>query len=287
MSAPLDGVLIVDKPEGPTSSDIVLRLRRLCRGEKVGHTGTLDPLATGLVQFLALDDKVYRATARLGARTDTGDREGRVVEERPVPSLDLARVEVALKTLRGEQLQRPPMYSAVKVLGERLYEIARRGEEVERAPRPIRVDRFDLIALEPPLLTVEIACSKGTYVRTLVEELGERLSCGAHLTALRRLRSGRFEIEQAVELSAIERASPPERQALLRDRLITLEAAVAGLPVRRLDAREADGVRHGRAPAAAGATPGLCALLDPAGALVAMGEVEGERLRLACVLSSA
>ncbi len=293
-SRSVDGVLVVDKPMGPTSSDVVVRVRRLLRGEKVGHTGTLDPLATGvlplclgratrLVQFLALDDKEYRATARLGIRTDTGDSEGRTLEERPVPELSPQAIEQALATLRGDQLQRPPMYSAVKVGGERLYEIARRGGEVERAARPIRVDRFDLASADGATLVLDVRCSKGTYVRTLVEDLGERLGCGAHLTALRRLRSGQFGLRGAVTLDELERA--PDREALAREQAVPLEGALAGLPSVRLGEREAAGVRHGRLPRLE--AQGRVALLGPAGELLAIAETEGEKPRLACVLAPA
>jgi tRNA pseudouridine55 synthase len=283
---PLEGILVIDKPSGPTSSDVVQRVKRLLRATKVGHTGTLDPLATGvlplclgratrLAQFLTEADKSYRAEVRLGVRTDTGDSQGRAVQERPVPVLTATEIEAALATLRGEQLQTPPMYSAVKVAGERLYEAARRGEEVARAARPVRVDRFELIGATADSLTVEVDCSKGTYVRTLVEDLGERLGCGAHVTALRRLRSGRFGLGEAVSLEALEAAAPPERVRLAAGRLFSLERAVDGMPRQRLDANAAEGVRHGRVPPAESAPAGLVALVDGAGCLLAVARADG------------
>jgi tRNA pseudouridine55 synthase len=199
-----------------------------------------------------------------------------VIQERPVPPLAAADVEAALAQLRGDQLQTPPMYSAVKVAGERLYQAARRGEEVARAARPIRVDRFELIALAPNGLTVEVECSKGTYVRTLVEDLGEKLGCGAHLTGLCRFRSGRFGLAEALTLQAIEAAAPPERLALARSKLVSMEQAVGALPRLTLDARTAAGVRHGRAPSAGAAPAGLLALFDEAGALLAVARANGK-----------
>ncbi len=210
----LDGILVVDKPAGPTSSDVVQAVKRLLRADKVGHTGTLDPLATGVLplclgkatrlsQYLLDADKGYRATLRLGARTDTGDAEGRVVEEKPVPELGREGLEAVLASLIGEQLQKPPMYSAVKVGGERLYERARRGEQVERAARPIRIAALGLVELAPPLLVVDVVCSKGTYVRVLAEDIGERLGTAAHLAALRRTRSGGFSEADAVPLAEL------------------------------------------------------------------------------------
>jgi tRNA pseudouridine55 synthase len=268
----LEGILVIDKPSGPTSSDVVQRVQRLLRADRVGHTGTLDPLATGVLplclgratrlsQFFTEADKSYRTEVRLGARTDTGDSLGKIVQERQVP---------ALATLRGEQLQTPPMYSAVKVAGERLYEAARRGEEVARAARPIRVHRFELMAVTASGLTLEVDCSKGTYVRTLVEDLGEKLGCGAHLTALRRLRSGRFGLEDALPLEALERV------ALARGKLFSMERAVETLPRLVLDAAAATGVRHGRVPKGGDAPAGLLALFDEAGALLAVARADGK-----------
>ncbi len=282
----MDGVLVVDKPAGPTSSDVVLRVKRLLRAARVGHTGTLDPMATGvlplclgsatrLAQFLSDADKSYRATVRLGVRTDTGDAEGRPVESKPVPPLDEARIEAALATLRGPLMQTPPMYSAVKVGGVRLYERARRGEAVERAPRAVTVRRFTLCELAPPDLVVEVECSKGTYVRQLAEDLGARLGTVAHLAALRRLTAAGFGLDRAVALDALERAAPDDRAALVREKLLPPARALDGLPRRTLTPEETVSVRHGRAPKGGAETAGPVALVDPSGALVAVARSDG------------
>jgi len=294
----LDGVLLIDKPSGPTSSDVVLRVRRWLGDEKVGHTGTLDPLATGLLplclgratrlsSFLIESDKEYRATLRLGIRTDSCDAQGRVVEERPVPALTQEAIEPRLATLRGEQQQTPPMHSAVKVGGKRLYKLAHKGQEIPRAPRPIVVRSLELEEFALPSLTLRIACSKGTYIRVLAEELGERLGCGAHLTALRRLRSGRFGLEDAIPLDALEELAPAARRGQVVERLIPMERALEGMAELRVDDAEAEALSHGRVPQRdLGALRGPVALLDPAGRLLALAEALPDRLRLVRVLNA-
>jgi tRNA pseudouridine55 synthase len=294
----LDGILLVDKPSGPTSSDVVLRVRRWVGAGKVGHTGTLDPLATGLLPlclghatrlaaFLTEADKEYRATVRLGVRTDSGDAQGRTLEERPVPPLELEAIEEALATLRGDQQQTPPMHSAVKVAGTRLYELAHKGQAVPRLPRPIVVRELRVEELALPSLTLRIACSKGTYVRVLAEDLGERLGCGAHLTALRRLRVGRFDIEDAVPFEELERLPPEARRSSIEARLVPMEQALQGMPSLQVDEGEAQGLSHGRAPRrVVGALRGPVALLGPNGKLLALAEALPDRLRLLRVLNA-
>lgn len=213
----MHGVLVIDKPPGLSSAQTVEDVKRALRPrfaiERAGHGGTLDPLATGvlpvclgaatkLAQYLLADDKAYEATGHLGVETDTLDRGGKVIAERDA-SVTEAALRAAIERHRGELDQVPPMYSAIKQGGVRLYEKARAGEEVERAPRRIRVDRLELLAFSPPRFTVDIACSKGTYVRSLVADIGAMLGCGAHLAELRRTRSGRFSIEQAVPLAGL------------------------------------------------------------------------------------
>jgi len=204
----MNGVLVLDKPTGLSSATAVDHVKRTLRAARAGHGGTLDPIATGvlsvclgaatkLAQFLLADDKAYIADGILGVETDTLDRGGRIVAQHPVDVREDA-LRAAIARHLGEQDQVPPMYSALKQGGVRLYDLARAGEDVERAPRRIRVDRFELLAFEPPRFRVAIACSKGTYVRSLVADLGSALGCGAHLAELRRTRSGRFTIEQAV-----------------------------------------------------------------------------------------
>ena len=214
----MHGVLVIDKPGGVSSTFVVDKVRRALHMVKAGHGGTLDPIATGVLpicvgsgtkvaQFLLADDKAYVAEGLLGVTTDTLDRAGRVLDERPVdPGLTRDDVLAALARFTGELDQVPPMYSAIKQGGTRLYHRARAGEDVERPPRRIRIDQLELVAFEPPRFRIAVACSKGTYVRSLVADLGDALGVGAHLTELRRTRSGRFTLEHAVPLDAIDPA---------------------------------------------------------------------------------
>ncbi|HEY5673248.1 MAG TPA: tRNA pseudouridine(55) synthase TruB [Malonomonas sp.] len=210
----MHGILLIDKPAGLTSHDVVRQVRRICRTKKVGHAGTLDPLATGvlpvavgdgtkILQFLLAEDKSYRATLRFGITTDTLDAEGQVQQQRPVPVDVLDRLEPACELFRGYIEQIPPMYSALKKDGVPLYKLARNGQTVEREARQVRVDRLEIISQQLPDLTIEVDCSKGTYIRTLAADIGEELGCGAHLTALRRLRCGRFSIADCVTLDEL------------------------------------------------------------------------------------
>jgi tRNA pseudouridine55 synthase len=234
----IHGILVLDKPAGMTSATAVDHVRHALGISRAGHGGTLDPIATGvlpiclgagtkLAQFLLAEDKAYLAEGVLGIETDTLDRTGRVVAERPVTVSREALAE-ALAARVGEQTQIPPMYSAIKQGGVRLYDRARAGEEVERAPRPIRIDRLELLAFEPPRFRIAIACSKGTYVRSLIADLGTAVAAGAHLAELRRIRSGRFGIEQAVTLDRLGEAElvPPEH-ALDLERVTAPRALVA------------------------------------------------------------
>jgi tRNA pseudouridine55 synthase len=209
-----DGFLVVDKPPGVTSHDVVAVVRAVTGLKKVGHTGTLDPFATGvlplalgnatrLIQFLDEDRKVYDATVRLGAATDTGDPTGSVVAEGPVPAMDRARVEAVLSTFLGQRMQVPPKYSAVKVAGRPLYDYARKGETVEVKARPIRIDAMELVSIEGPRVRVMIHCSRGTYARVLAEEIGEALGTFGHLEELRRVASGPFHLDASVGFSRI------------------------------------------------------------------------------------
>jgi tRNA pseudouridine55 synthase len=291
----MDGILIIDKPEGWTSHDVVARARRVLREKRVGHTGTLDPFATGvlvllvgratrLAQFHAGAEKEYLATIRLGFATDTGDLTG---ERRAgegtadCSTLKLEELEAALAPLRGEFGQVPPMYSAKKVAGKKLYELARRGEEVERKAVPVRVGEFEIVAdeNEAPIKTNEdgtcdvrarVVCSAGTYVRALAESFGENLKTGAHLAALRRTRAGEFGLERAVSLEEL-----PKLVEEGTEFLVPLEAALPRLPSAHLTAEEARRVRHGAAVAAresSGWEDGAhVALLDERGALLAVG----------------
>ncbi|MBI2813378.1 MAG: tRNA pseudouridine(55) synthase TruB [Opitutae bacterium] len=217
----MEGVLLVDKPQGLTSHDVVYHLRRKLHLKKIGHAGTLDPMATGVLvmligkatrisQFLMSVDKAYEGEATLGIVTDSQDAEGEVMETRPVPELTAAGVREVMKTFLGDQYQTPPMHSAIKVGGVPLYKMARKGEEVEREPRFIRVTEFKLLSFAPPKLTFGLHCTKGTYVRTIAHDLGQKLGCGAHLSALRRTASGRFTIAHCLPLDQIEALALPD-----------------------------------------------------------------------------
>jgi tRNA pseudouridine55 synthase len=228
----MEGVLLVDKPKGLTSHDVVYHLRRKLQMKKIGHAGTLDPMATGVLvmligkatrisQYLMSTDKVYEGEATLGVVTDSQDAEGEVLTTVPVPELTEAQVRETMKTFLGDQYQTPPMHSAIKVDGVKLYQLARKGEEVEREPRFIRVARFELLSFALPRLTFDLHCTKGTYVRTIAHDLGQKLGCGAHLSALRRTASGKFTIAQCLPLDQIEALALPE----IEKRLIPVHEA--------------------------------------------------------------
>ena len=241
----LHGVLLLDKPLGWSSNDALQKAKWLLRAEKAGHTGTLDPLATGLLPLcfgaatkfsqVSLDaDKAYRATLRLGQRTSTGDLEGEVVQERPVRVLPEA-LQAAIQRYTGAIDQLPPMHSALKKDGKALYEYARAGQTVERAARRVRIHAIDTVRWQDDELVIDVRCSKGTYIRTLAEDIGEALGCGAHLTGLRRTASGPISLQGAVSLAELEAMDEPARLALLQP----VDALLADWPSVALDADEA------------------------------------------------
>lgn len=210
-----EGILLVDKPPGITSHDVVNRVRRRLQMRRVGHAGTLDPTATGLLiilvgkatkvsQYLMSLDKIYEGTLKLGQSTDTHDTEGEVVEDKVVPELSVEEVGAYFDEFVGDQYQIPPMFSAKKIGGVPLYKLARRGKVVEREARFIRVSSIELKEVALPLVDFRISCSKGTYVRTLVHDLGQRIGCGAHLVTLRRIAIERVHLEDAVSLEEFE-----------------------------------------------------------------------------------
>ena len=295
MEVASDGVLIVDKPAGPTSFEVVDRVRRALGAAKAGHTGTLDPAATGVLavcvgeavklqQFLTEGDKAYEATVAFGAATDTEDAEGQVTERGDPSSVSAARVASALPGLVGELSQLPPMYSAVRVGGRRLHEAARAGLVVERRPRTVRVHAIELLSFEPASggiarARLAVRCGKGTYVRTLAAELGRRLGVPAHLEALRRTAAGPFTLDRAIPLeSALELARAGAGS--LRERLVPLAEAVAHLPAVALAPSEVEGLSHGR-PLPRRPPGPLCRALDEKGRLVAVcaPDPTGKRLR--------
>jgi len=276
----LDGILNLDKPSGLTSHDVVAQVRAVAGQRRVGHAGTLDPLASGvllvclgratrLVEYLMDSTKVYRARIRLGMTTDTYDATGTVLQERPV-EVDRATVETALARFRGPVLQVPPMYSALKRDGQPLYRLARRGVTVERQPRAVEIYRLDLTAWEPPYLTVEVACSAGTYIRSLAHDLGERLGCGAYMDALTRLASGDFRIEEAIPLAALT------RERLLAS-LLPPDAALRRYPVLRLDEAGVRTVRMGQTVVAPPQDAPLARAYAPDGSFVAVMEYQTEQ----------
>jgi tRNA pseudouridine55 synthase len=265
-----EGLLLVDKPSGMTSHDAVEVVRRSLGTRKVGHAGTLDPMATGLLvlgvgratrllRYLGELPKTYAATGRLGEETDTLDADGEIVRTAPV-NVSLAEVERACASLVGESMQAPPAYSAVRVGGRRLYEAARRGEVLEARPRPIRVDAFAVSAFDGRDLEARVTCSGGTYVRVLVADVGRSLGCGAHLVRLRRTAIGSFLVEDA---------RPPGQGALE-----PVERAVRHLPGIRLEREEARAASHGRPLGPAGIV-GAYAVFDPEDVLVGVYRDEG------------
>ena len=231
----MEGILLVDKPRDHTSHDVVARLRGKLNMKRIGHAGTLDPMATGLLviligkatkmsQYLVGLDKEYEGTIELGKVTDTQDADGEVMETRPVPPLTEADVAATIKTFLGDQYQMPPMYSAIKIAGVPLYKSARKGEEIEREPRFIRVMSWDVLRFASPQIDFRLRCTKGTYVRTLAHDLGAKLGCGAHLSALRRTATDKFSVTQALTLDQIQALTLPE----IEQRLIPAREAVPG-----------------------------------------------------------
>lgn len=234
-----EGILVINKAAGWTSFDVVARARRLTGQRRTGHAGTLDPAATGVlpvclgqatrvVEYLGAQGKEYRATIHFGIETDTYDQEGAIVAEHPLPEeMDQAAIAAALPRFTGTVMQVPPMYSALKHNGQRLYDLARAGQEVERPPRPVRIDRLTILAWQPPLLDLEIACGKGTYIRSLAHDLGRVFGCGASLEALQRTRVGPFTLQESITLDDLARDGwaahlMPADAALAHLRAVTL-----------------------------------------------------------------
>jgi tRNA pseudouridine55 synthase len=277
--SPLSGVLPVDKPVGVTSFGVIRAVRRVLGIRAAGHAGTLDPLASGLLpvclgpatrlaELLMTGAKIYRAAVRLGCETDTDDAEGEPVASAPVPSLDRATLEAALRPFVGEVLQVPPAYSALKKDGQPLYRRARRGEEVRPEPRPVVIHRIELVALGEDGFELEVECGKGTYIRALARDLGRRLGTRAHLAALRRTRCAGFDVAEAIPLHDLERAEPRELAA----RLVSPLDALPDLPRRLLTDDEPGRVACGQAVPALEPHPdgAMVLLVSPAGTLAAV-----------------
>ncbi|HEY7544931.1 MAG TPA: tRNA pseudouridine(55) synthase TruB [Blastocatellia bacterium] len=292
----MNGALIIDKPEGITSHDAVARIRRAAGTRRVGHAGTLDPFATGvlvvclgqatrLMQFLVGLDKEYIATVRIGFATDTQDVTGKQITPlRTSKELSLEEITSALNQFVGRQLQTPPMYSAKKVGGERLYKAAREGREIERQPAEIEIYSINLETSDGDWFrenedgsrdfVISVRCSSGTYIRTLANDLGERLGVGAHLAALRRTAVGHFEISRAITLEELESLAP-ER---LSEAIISPADTIAHLPATHLNSDDARMVANGRAIELKEEIEGfVIRLLDEKGNLLAVGEIDSER----------
>lgn len=288
-------MLVVDKPAGPTSFDVVARVRRALRARKAGHAGTLDPAATGVLvvcleeavrlqQYLADADKAYLATVAFGAATTTEDAEGEVVAEADASGLGEEALRAALAGFRGAVTQLPPMYSAVRVGGRRLHEAARAGEEVPRAPRQVRIDALELVELGPPeggrrLARLSVRCGKGTYVRTLAADLGRALGLPAHLAALRRTAASGFELDEAIPLEALEALAGDGGPEAVRARIVPPALALRGLAEVRVAPAEAIALAHGRQVAAPPDREGMVRAVDAQVRLVAICRASGGRLR--------
>jgi tRNA pseudouridine55 synthase len=286
----MDGILIVDKPLGPTSFDVVARVRRAAGQKRVGHAGTLDPNASGvlvvclgnatrIVEYLMNGRKGYRATAVFGIETDSEDATGQVVQTRDASHVTREMVERVLPKFTGRIMQIPPMVSAVHHNGERLYDLARKGQVVEREPRPVEIDRIDLIDFQPganPVLTLDVECSKGTYIRTLCADIGRELGCGGHMSALVRTHVGEFRMEDAVSLEVIENMGAAGR---LSELLRSADDALGEMP--SVDVPSADVLR-----VLNGVTLSYAGVELPKGAAVRMHGPGGEFLAIGYVLES-
>ena len=252
----IHGVFLLDKPQGMSSNDIMQKVKRIFQANKAGHTGALDPLATGMLpiclgeatkfsQFLLDADKRYLVTAKLGERTDTSDAEGQIVETREVKVKTL-EILTALEQFRGNILQMPTMFSALKHNGKPLYEYARQGITVEREARPITIFELNFIEYNAPYLTLEVHCSKGTYIRTLVDDLGEVLGCGAHVTMLRRTAVADYPTEKILDWHSLQSLAEQQDLALLDALLLPMDTAVAKLPALTLNENQTQGIGFGQ-----------------------------------------
>lgn len=260
----ISGVLVVDKPVGMTSHDVVQAIRNGTGLRRAGHTGTLDPRASGVLvilvgpavrlsEYVSASDKRYQAIIRLGARTDTFDADGKFTQSSSQPlNITEQQFEEVLKTFIGEIEQTPPPYSAVKVQGRKAYEMARKGEEVELAPRKITVHHLEVLEWAPPEVVIDVHCSSGTYVRSLANDLGEKLGCGAYLVGLRRTKSGRFSLRDAVPLRKLQEAF---QAGNWYQYLIPAAEALGDWPAIELNPDEVEGVRHGHRVRAEADTP--------------------------------
>lgn len=279
------GIILVDKPQGLTSHDIVSRLRRQFQTRRVGHAGTLDPLATGLLviaigpatrflQYLPLEPKEYVVTYKFGLSTNTYDADGETTEERDIPFNLKELITDSIPTFLGDQEQLPPMFSAVKKNGKPLYAYARKGEEVERPKRKIYISEYELLHLDEDTATFRIVCSGGTYIRTLGHDLGVKLGCGAHVTKLQRTKVGKFNLENATKWEASN-----------VEALIPLSKALPPLPLITLNEAQAEKVQHGQEILSNSEIPTeKVGMLGPNGNVLGIGHVTGNKVQPECVL---
>jgi tRNA pseudouridine55 synthase len=285
----VNGLLLLNKPAGMTSNQALQKVKRLLKAKKAGHTGSLDPAATGMLPlcfgeatkicaYLLEADKTYRVTARLGEATDTGDADGEVIQTAPVPDLSPADWEKAILAFVGHTEQIPPMYSALKKDGKRLYELARKGEIVERKARPVRIDEISLLEVSGTRLVFRVSCAKGTYIRTLVEDIAKSVGTVAHTARLHRETVGSFRAEDMLDMSGAERAAE-EDLAELRARLLPADAALPGWPECRLDGADTERFCGGQAVAShRQEDEGLVKVYGADQVFLGIGELTGEGL---------
>ena len=281
----IDGLLLLDKPSGMTSNRALQIVRRLLNARKAGHTGSLDPAATGMLPlcfgeatkvcaYLLDADKSYRVTVRLGSATDTGDADGSEVESAEVPEMSAEEWNEVLQGFVGESMQIPPMYSALKKDGKRLYELARKGETVDREPRPIRVDEISLLEAAGSRLVFRVACSKGTYIRVLVEDIAKKAGTVAHTARLHRESVGAFESDDMIDMSAVESLA---EDGDLEAKLLRADVALGSMPAATVGAEEAEKFCGGQAVAAASeANEGLVRTYGPEDSFLGVGELTGD-----------
>ena len=289
---PLDGILLFDKPLGLSSNIALQKVRRLFQAEKAGHTGTLDPLATGLLPIcfgeatkfsnaLLDSDKIYCALLRLGVTTTTGDAEGEITAQHPV-NVHQADVDAVLATFRGEIKQLPPMHSALKHQGKPLYEYIRKGETIARELRSVVIHELVLNHFSDHQISITVRCSKGTYIRTLAEDIGAALGCGAHLSGLRRTATGQFCLDSAHTLAQLEEMTMPQREACL----LPLDSLVQNLPALELDAAQVTRIAQGQRLAIENELPDGKVRLYGAQGFIGVAQLEGQCLAPERLLSS-
>ncbi len=253
----INGLLLLDKPIGLSSNAALQKSKRIFNAKKAGHTGSLDPLATGMLpicfgeatkftQFLLDADKTYETTAKLGAITDTGDAEGQVIERREINDISLEKIKAVLEKFRGEQSQIPPMYSALKQQGKPLYELARAGISVPREPRKIIIHQLDLVSFSGDELSLVVRCSKGTYIRSLVEDIGFALGCGAHVVVLRRTAVAGFDAGKMVTMENLLAFSEAKQEKELLDALLPVDSLVSYLPSIQLNLENVVSLKKGQ-----------------------------------------